>query len=235
VATAAGIVLLNAEERDPLRTSTLGTGRMVADALSRDADTIYLLLGGSATNDLGTGIAHALGFRFLNEEGGELPPEGASLSEIREIVSPVHKPWADKEIILLCDVTNPLVGPRGAARVYAAQKGAGTATIERLEAGASSLGKLYNAFSSTDILTKPGGGAAGGIAAGLHALLGASLAGKPCYIFTGRNQLPKQITTDESPGGVYEIMSLAPDVVSAMGQAGSYLTRLGGELRLLSV
>lgn len=175
VATAAGLVLLSSEERNPLHTSTHGTGLMIADALRRGLKTIYLLLGGSATHDLGTGIAYAMGYRFLDKDEKEIVPNGAGLELIQKIVPPKEKPWAGIETVLLCDVNNPLVGKRGSAHVYAAQKGADAETIDRLEKGSLQLGRLFDNFTGTDISNTPGGGAAGGISAGLLALFGATL------------------------------------------------------------
>lgn len=175
LAAASGLVLLREAERNPLKTSTYGTGLLLADAFKKDVDTVYLLLGGSATHDVGTGIMRAMGVRFLTFEGKEVVSRGDTLADIRELVLPSRKAWLGKQIVLLCDVNNPLVGPRGAARVYAAQKGADAAMIERLEAGARSFGVLLNKLIGKEVLSLPGGGAAGGIAAGLYAMLGAEL------------------------------------------------------------
>ncbi|MCP9234864.1 glycerate kinase [Lewinella sp. JB7] len=175
MATASGLVLLDPTERDPLRTSTVGTGTLLAHALHQPVERVYLMIGGSATHDVGTGCAHALGFRFLDARGGELPPIGANLGAIRKIVPPADRLWRDKSIVLLCDVENPLCGYNGAAHVYAAQKGADPTAVETLEAGTLSFGRLLEAYAATSVLDLPGGGAAGGIAAGLVALLGATL------------------------------------------------------------
>ncbi|TXF90297.1 glycerate kinase [Neolewinella aurantiaca] len=218
VATASGLVLLTPEERNPLHTSTFGTGMMLADALNRGVRTIYLLLGGSATHDLGTGIATALGFRFLAEDGSEVPPNGAGLERIHRIVPPKAKPWEKTEIVLLCDVTNPLIGPRGSAHVYAAQKGADAAMIDRLENGGQILGRQFDEFAAADVSTTAGGGAAGGIAAGLCALLGATLRsgfqtiseltgleaaiGRADHVITGEGRLDEQSLEGKVVGGV---------------------------------
>ena len=175
LATASGLVLLPETLRNPLNNSTYGTGLLLADALRREVDTVYLLLGGSATHDVGTGIARALGVRFLADDGKEVLPNGESLTRIAQIELPENPGWSGKRIVLLCDVTNPLIGPRGAARVYAAQKGADAAMVERLETGTRGVGLLLNKMTKGDVLHLPGGGAAGGVAAGLYALLGAEL------------------------------------------------------------
>ncbi|MBB4079781.1 glycerate kinase [Lewinella aquimaris] len=175
MATASGLVLLKDDERDPARTTTKGTGILLAHALRQPVEQVYLLIGGSATHDVGVGCAHALGFRFKDGRDRELPPIGANLGAIREIVPPVERPWPGKSIILLCDVENTLCGDNGAARVYATQKGADPTAVETLEAGTRSFGRLLETYASTPVLDLPGGGAAGGIAAGLVALLGANL------------------------------------------------------------
>lgn len=223
VATAAGLVLLTQEERNPLLTSTYGSGLMVADALKQGVSEIYLLLGGSATHDLGTGIARALGVRFLDKDGEDVAPNGRGLEQIQRILIPEKAQWIGKSITLLCDVSNPLVGQSGSAHVYAAQKGADKATIDRLERGSRHLGRLLDELAGADISNLPGGGAAGGIAAGLSALLGATLrsgfqtiseltglesaVSRADYIITGEGQLDEQSLQGKVVGGVLELCS----------------------------
>lgn len=168
VASASGIVLLKQEELNPSLTSTSGTGKMIAHAIATGKCKIYLFLGGSATNDLGLGIAHALGYRLLDGSSQELVPQGKNLSLIHTIVPPPTLP--DIEFTLLCDVNNPLYGPNGAAHVYARQKGADDQMIEQLDQGLQHAGQLLEHFSGNAITQLPGAGAAGGISAGLLAL-----------------------------------------------------------------
>lgn len=175
VASASGLVLLRAEERDPLRTSTFGTGLQLRDALARGKKHISLLLGGSATNDLGMGIAEAIGFTFYDTSGSQIRPSGGQLSAIQRIEYPEERPWKNMEITLLCDVDNPLYGPHGAAHVYAAQKGADHTAIGQLERGAKHTAGVIAKLTGKTIDNLPGGGAAGGIGAGLTALIGAQV------------------------------------------------------------
>ena len=175
LATASGLVLLTPRERNPLMTTTYGTGILLAHALQHGHREVYLLLGGSATHDVGTGIARALGIELLDRNRRPVAPGGAGLAHIEQLAYPTTHSWAGKAIRLLCDVTNPLIGPQGSARVYAAQKGADPAIVERLEAGTRHFGALLEAKTGVAVNHLPGGGAAGGIAAGLQAMLGATL------------------------------------------------------------
>ncbi len=172
VAAASGLARLADTERDPLRTSTYGTGLLVKHAVERGARHVYLLLGGSATNDAGLGIAQALGFGLPGVIGHIT---GGQLSRLEGIRLPAKPTWAGVSFTLLCDVDNPLYGPRGAAHVYARQKGASDEQIATLDAGLRHASTFLAAFAKTDIAHLPGGGAAGGIGAGLVALLGAEL------------------------------------------------------------
>jgi glycerate kinase len=119
MAKASGLQLLKEDERNPILTTTIGTGQLILDALAEGATTIILGIGGSATNDAGIGMAHALGFRFLNNRNEILNPVGQSLSEINAIDdTQVDVRLREVSFTVLCDVTNPLYGPQGAAFVY---------------------------------------------------------------------------------------------------------------------
>lgn len=175
MAGASGLQLLSAGDRDPLKTSTSGTGELVLDAVGRGAKKILLGIGGSATNDAGMGMAAALGWRFLSKKGEALEPVGENLEAVEEIVPPVGAPLAQAVVEVLCDVTNPLFGPDGAAYVYARQKGADDAAIERLDAGLRHFSKKLEAHFGQNFAQIPGAGAAGGLGAGAMAFLGAAL------------------------------------------------------------
>jgi glycerate kinase len=167
MATASGLVLLKPEDRNPLHTSTYGTGLLIKDALARGATRIILGLGGSATNDAGMGILAALGFSFINESGKALEPTGGNLSLVHSIVSPDRLPEISFEIA--ADVENPLYGTKGAAYVYGPQKGADQEMVKQLDNGLRDFAKLIETTLSIDIASFSGAGAAGGIAAGLSA------------------------------------------------------------------
>ncbi|GAB5555518.1 MAG: glycerate kinase [Saprospiraceae bacterium] len=175
VASASGLVLLNKKERDPLKTSTLGTGKMIVDALSKGYKQIYLFLGGSATNDAGIGIASALGYQFLGKQKNILNPIGENLSKINHLRSSSQFDFKNIKLTLLCDVTNPLFGTNGAAYVYAPQKGASAKEVAYLDAGLRHFSQLINHQLGKDVSRIPGSGAAGGIGAGLIGLLNAQI------------------------------------------------------------
>lgn len=172
MAAASGLTLLRADERDPMKTTTFGTGQLL-DAALRRGRPIWLALGGSATCDGGTGAARALGWRFLDSRGREIGLGGGELERLAQIVSPQNRTGPDIEA--LCDVSNPLCGTLGAARVFGSQKGASPENVERLESGLGNLAERVRLDLGLDILNLPGGGAAGGFAAGAVAFLGATL------------------------------------------------------------
>lgn len=158
-------------------TSTRGTGELIRAALDHGVRRIIVGIGGSATVDGGTGMAAALGVRFLDADGREIADCcGGRLAEIRDVdASGLDPRIKDTEILVACDVTNPLTGPDGAARTYAPQKGASPEQTERLEDGLCALGETLRTGLGVDVRSLPGGGAAGGLGAGLVAFLGARL------------------------------------------------------------
>ena len=171
---ASGLVLLAEGERDPLATTTLGTGTLVADAIARGARCVYLFLGGSATNDAGMGIAVALGLRFFDASGHALAPCGKALIEVDRMDLTNLIPWVrEMDFRILVDVSNPLYGPTGAAHAFARQKGADAAAVELLDAGLRRFAGRLTEATGVRVDELAGGGAAGGIAAGLAALFGA--------------------------------------------------------------
>ena len=165
VAAASGLALLAPHERNPLRTSSFGTGLLIRAALEKGAQRVVLGLGGSSTNDAGMGILAALGFQLLDDAQQPVPPNGGHLRCIRKILPP--SPPADVVFDIAVDVTNPLFGPTGAAYIYGPQKGADAAMVEELDKGLRSLAPLLSAAAARDITAIPGLGAAGGMAAGL--------------------------------------------------------------------
>lgn len=179
VASASGLVLLKEKERNPLNTSTFGTGKMILDALSKGYQKVYLFLGGSATNDAGIGIAAALGCQFLDEQKRVLQPIGENLSHINSIEPSSNFDFdfdfENFNMTLLCDVTNPLFGKNGAAHVYAPQKGATAEDVEYLDKGLRNFSRVVLQQFGMDVSRLSGGGAAGGIGAGLTALFRAKM------------------------------------------------------------
>jgi len=176
MAAASGHEHLGSEERDPLRTTTFGTGELLHHALDHDPSRIILGIGGSATNDGGTGMAQALGYRFFDKEGKRMPDglSGGRLKDIARIdASHVDTRIHTTKIDAACDVSNPLCGPHGAAHTYAPQKGAEPDDVELLDHGLAHLADVIERDLGMDIRTVPGAGAAGGLGAGALAFLGA--------------------------------------------------------------
>ena len=184
-AAASGLPLLRPEERNPLLTSSYGTGLLIRDALERDCREFLIGLGGSATHDAGTGLLSALGFRFLDASGVVLPGCGASLGRIARIDrSAVHPALKEARFTAACDVDTPFCGPGGAAEVFAPQKGASPEQVRVLDEGTAAFAEVMWRDSpvkpANDEMVKPandgkGYGAAGGIGGALHALLGARM------------------------------------------------------------
>jgi len=170
---ASGLWRLRDEERDPWRASTLGTGLLIREAVRRGAEKIILGLGGSATNDGGSGLAQALGFQFLDESGRELTSLPAELTEARRIDATHRLPLP--EFIAACDVTNPLLGPAGATTVYGPQKGVEKTTLAAHEARLAHLADLAARDLQGDWRHEPGAGAAGGLGFGCLTFANAQL------------------------------------------------------------
>ncbi len=173
MAKASGLQLLPAELRNPVKTTTYGTGQLIAATVDYGAKRVFLAIGGSATVDCGTGAAAALGWRFLDENGREIVPCGGELLRISKIIPPPEPARIAVEV--LCDVDNPLCGEHGAARVYAPQKGATEEMVEQLEAGLEHIAGLVKEQLGCDIRNVPGTGAAGGLSAGAMAFMGGRL------------------------------------------------------------
>lgn len=175
MAAASGLPLLSKDEYNPLVTTTYGTGQLIKDALDKKCHTIYVGLGGSATNDGGTGMAQALGVSFKDSNGEEIGFGGGELSKITTIdISNLDTRIQDTSFVLLSDVTNPLCGDNGASAIYGPQKGADTETIKVLDNNLRNFAKLVEKQFSIDVLNKPGSGAAGGLAASLFAFCNAT-------------------------------------------------------------
>jgi len=176
MAAASGLPLLRASERNPLRTSTIGTGDLMRHAMDSGVRQIWMGIGGSATNDGGTGMARALGVRFLDRNGRELPPGGGALIDLAHIDMTGLDPLVRKTTIeVACDVTNPLCGTAGASAIYGPQKGATPAMVRRLDAGLRRLAHVARRDLGADVANLPGAGAAGGLGFGLMAFCGARL------------------------------------------------------------
>lgn len=172
-ASAAGLTLVPPTKRTPLLTSTYGLGQLITDAVAKGSRNIMVGLGGSATNDGGTGMLQALGYRFLdakdrviNDRGGQILSRIAKVEASKRIAG-----LDDVKFTALCDVVNPLVGPQGATYIYGPQKGADKAMLDTLEEGMNNFARII----PPHIVEAPGAGAAGGLGAAMMAFLGAKL------------------------------------------------------------
>jgi len=219
MATGSGLALLPADHLDAMHASSEGVGQLISAALDLGAGQIVLGIGGSATTDGATGLATALGMRFLDAHNKPLRGEGASLQHIRRVDrSDLDERLANVRLEVACDVENPLLGSHGAARVYAPQKGASRDDIEQLEKGLANLADVIEHEFGVDVREIPGGGAAGGMGAGLRAFFNAEL--KPGaelvlellqveaaivsadLVLTGEGRLDYQTRFGKAPGAV---------------------------------
>ena len=173
MSAAAGLWRLTEPELAPLAASTRGVGEMIRRAVEEGATTVLVGLGGSATNDAGAGMAAALGWRFLDQDGREADPVPENFAAIARVIPPATPLKA--KVRGLCDVRNPLLGPEGATHVYGPQKGATPDLVERLEEALAHLAEVCARDLGTDFRTQPGSGAAGGLGFGLVTFCGAEI------------------------------------------------------------
>ncbi|HWY60784.1 MAG TPA: glycerate kinase [Rhizomicrobium sp.] len=249
MAGASGLQLLSLEERNPLLTSTFGTGQLLAAARTHGAKRALLGIGGSATNDAGVGAAAALGWQFLDEKGKPVKPDGGNLLNIARIIPPVEMPFARMDV--LCDVTNPLYGPTGAAWIYGHQKGGNDQSLAQLDAGLRHIAALVEKQTGRKGLAEtPGAGAAGGMGFGALAFMNATLkrgidmvldlvgfdaaAARADLIITGEGHLDGQSAQGKLIQGVCARagkvpvialagkLSISPEQIKSIGLAAAY-------------
>ena len=176
MAAASGLPLVPKAKRNPLKTTTYGTGELIMSALKHGVEQIIVGIGGSATNDAGVGMAQALGAEILDENGKQVAFGGEHLDEIKEInLESLDSRIKETEILVACDVDNPLFGRNGAAYVYAPQKGADQYMVEQLDNNLRQFNEVVKEELNKNINEIPGAGAAGGLGAGLVAFLDAEL------------------------------------------------------------
>lgn len=219
MAAASGLPLLSPEERNPLLTSTYGTGQLIAHALQQGCRKFIVGIGGSATNDGGTGMLRALGYRLLDSHGHELSGTGGNLKQISSIDDTQRiQAIQDAEFIVACDVNNPFYGPNGATHIFAPQKGADSRSICILEDGMKHFAGVISQTTGIDVQQIPGAGAAGGLGGTLHAFLNGtmksgidtllhtihfdSLITDSDYIITGEGKLDRQSLMGKVPIGI---------------------------------
>jgi len=219
MAAASGLPLVPPEKRNPLKTTTRGTGMLIRAALERGAKRIILGIGGSATVDGGAGMAEVLGVRLLDRDGRPIGRGGEALGRLESVdLSQVPEGARRAEFLVACDVRNPLLGSHGAARVYGPQKGATPNMVEVLEANLARFASVIERDLGKSVSNEPGAGAAGGLGAGLIAFLDATLKPgielvveavglrqkiKGCdLVFTGEGRLDGQSAFGKTPMGV---------------------------------
>jgi glycerate kinase len=238
MALASGLALLKPGERNPLRTSSRGTGELIRAALDRRVQELLIGIGGSATNDGGMGMARALGIKFFDARNRELADNGGALIKLARIdISGLDVRLKNVTVSVACDVDNPLCGPRGAARVYAPQKGATPAMVAQLDAGLKRLAAVIQKDLGIEVARLPGAGAAGGQGAGLVAFLNArmrpgvdivthaiglesKLAGCDLVV-TGEGRMDGQTAFGKAPAGVARVArKLGIPVIAICGSLG---------------
>ena len=177
MAAASGLVLVPKDKRNPLVTTTRGTGELMLAAIAAGAKHLIVGIGGSATNDGGAGLGQALGFRLLDEHGRELDPGGGSLNKLSRIDFCGRRLELNSiDVAVACDVTNPLCGPTGASAIYGPQKGADATMIETLDRNLAHFASIVERDMGIAIKDLPGSGAAGGLGGGLVAFAQGKLA-----------------------------------------------------------
>ncbi|MGL5391584.1 MAG: glycerate kinase family protein, partial [Shewanella sp.] len=219
MASASGLHHVSRELRNPLLTSSYGTGELINDALNRGIQHIILGLGGSATNDGGAGMAQALGILLLDKQGNSLPAGGAALAKLAQIdMTHAHPRLSTCTFEVACDVDNPLCGARGASAVFGPQKGATPAMVATLDAALCHYADVLAQARGHDLRHHPGAGAAGGMGFGVLAFLPAKLkpgidivlqtvgfAGKirgADLVITGEGRIDGQTIGGKTPMGV---------------------------------
>ena len=173
---ASGYALLQPDEKNPLKTTTLGTGELILDAFQKGHQKINLFIGGSSTNDAAIGIASALGYSFYDKNGIKLKPIGGNLINVQSIKkSELVEKIKSIDLRVVCDVNNPFYGEKGAAKVYARQKGADDQAIKILEQGLRNIDSVFESTGMGSVQNFSGAGAAGGVGGGMKAMFGTDL------------------------------------------------------------
>jgi len=176
MAAASGLPMVPADMRNPLNTTTYGTGELIKDALDSGYRKISIAIGGSATNDGGMGAMSALGIRFLDANGHVLTGIGSDLQKVKDIdISGIHPAIAETAFTIMCDVNNPLTGPDGATYTFGKQKGGTPEILDELEAGMKQYAAIILNKTGVNVDKIPGAGAAGGLGAALCVFLKANL------------------------------------------------------------
>ncbi|MGY3765479.1 glycerate kinase [Vagococcus vulneris] len=235
MAQASGLELLKFEERNPLLTSTYGTGELIKDALNRGIRKFIVTLGGSATNDGGAGMAEALGVKFYDKSKNIIQMNGGNLYDIASIdVKSIDARVYDCEFEAACDVTNPLLGPKGTTKIFSQQKGANTESVrDRLESGLMNYGNIVEETMGCSYREVPGSGAAGGLGFGIQVFLNGKLISginlvsnmldleeaisQADIIFTGEGSIDGQSSNGKVISGIAELCKVYEKPLIACG------------------
>lgn len=238
MAAASGIQFVNEETKNPLTTTTYGTGQLMLDAMHHGAREIIIGIGGSATTDGGQGMAEALGVKFLDAAGHPISRGGGGLADLATIdVSGVDPLVAQTKVRIASDVTNPLVGAQGSAAVFGPQKGATPAMVQTLDANLAHYAAVIKATLGTDLADFPGAGAAGGLGAGLLAFTQSQMekgveivvretrlkerAVGADYVFTGEGAIDFQTQYGKTPMGTAQAVKAVSPNAKVIGVAGN--------------
>jgi glycerate kinase len=226
MARASGLALLGERRRDPLRSTTRGTGELMARAMDSGATILIVCLGGSATSDGGAGMAAALGARFLDASGAAIADGGAALVDLARIdVSGMDPRLRQTPVLGACDVDNPLTGAQGASAVYGPQKGASPSDVSVLDHALGHLAAVVERDLGVALKDEPGAGAAGGLGFGLLAFCGGHLRpgvevvmdavglaeriARADLVITGEGSLDEQSLRGKTPAGVLQACGIA--------------------------
>lgn len=247
MAKASGLEIVEKKKRNPMITTTFGTGELIRDALDHNVKEIIIGLGGSSTNDGGSGMAQALGAKLLDQNNHQISFGGGNLDKLDKIdISNLDSRLQDVKIILASDVTNPLIGKDGASRVFGSQKGATPEMVEKLENNLQHYAKIIKRDLNKDVASVSGAGAAGGLGAGLMAFTtckmrqGVDIAIEVTkleekvksadYIFTGEGGTDFQTKFGKTPYGVAKLgKKYHKPVISLAGYLGEGIDSLYSE------
>ncbi len=247
MASASGIHFVTKETKNPLMTTTYGTGELIRECLDRGVKKILIGIGGSATNDGGAGMAEALGARFLDDKSQEIPRGGGGLARLSKIdTSGLDTRLQGVEIVVACDVTNPLCGEHGASAVFGPQKGATPEMVRTLDANLAHYANVIAEQLGRDVRDMPGAGAAGGLGAGLLVFTTSELrkgveivldytelerkAGEADIVFTGEGGIDFQTKFGKTPYGVAAAAKRAgKKVIAVAGYVGDGIETLYDE------
>lgn len=250
MAAASGLPMVSPEKRNPLNTTTYGTGELIRDALDQGYQKISIAIGGSATNDGGMGAMRALGIRFLDAEGKELEGRGSDLAKVVDIDSTnLHSAVAEAEFTVMCDVNNPLTGPKGATYTFGKQKGGTPEILDELEMGMKNYAMVIQKKFGINVDSIAGAGAAGGLGAALCVFLNAEMKSgietvlnlidfdglleETDLVVTGEGQIDWQSAFGKVPSGIGQRCQAkgipAVAVVGGMGSGAEKIYEFGVE------